>query len=168
MTRPIRIWICAAYHPAYRCGGWAAVRVAQGRATGAAGGERGASARRMALSGLVAGLRDPSPGDQTSSSPIRIHTTSPDLAAFADFLAGMEASAQAGAPEDDLDLWAQIAAAAKGRRLGLVHEPLAAGAAMGFACAWAELARDKAKASGAFASAIPQNNLARIAWPDAE
>ncbi len=32
-----------------------------------------------------------------------------------------------------------------------------------FALAWAELARDKAKAKGAFAAAIPKPNLAKIA-----
>ena len=33
----------------------------------------------------------------------------------------------------------------------------------GFAAAWAELARDKANAQGAFVSAIPKPNLAKVA-----
>ncbi len=158
MTAPIRIWTCAAHSPVYRCGGWAAVRISPGATSGLAGGERGASAGRTALLGLVAALRDlPGGGD-----PIRIQTTSPELAAFAGFLASLGEPTQAAGPEEDLDLWAQIAIAAKGRRLSLAHTPLDAGAPSGFVSAWADLALDKVRNTGAFASAIPKANLGKI------
>jgi hypothetical protein len=47
MTNPIQIWIGVAHHPAYRRGGWAFVRSIQGEVTGAAGGDRSTTARRM-------------------------------------------------------------------------------------------------------------------------
>ncbi len=163
MSSPIRIWTCAAYSPVYRCGGWAAVRAGQGLATGAAGGERSTTARRMALSGLAAALRDLAPSrDPTSSGLISIETTSPELGEFARFLAGLGEPTQAAGPDEDLDLWAQISVAAKGRRLSLVRTPLEAGTPIAFASAWADLAQDKAKATGAFATAIPKANLAKI------
>ena len=163
MSNAIRIWTCAAYSPVYRCGGWAAVRAGQGLVTGAAGGERATTARRMALSGLAAALRDLGPSrDPTSSGLIGIETTSPELAAFARFLSGLGDASQGDGPDEDLDLWAQIAIAAKGRRLSLVRTPLEDGTPIAFATAWAELAQDKAKATGAFASAIPKPNLAKI------
>jgi hypothetical protein len=158
MTNPIRLWICAAYQPVYRCGGWAAVRAGQGPVFGAAGGERHTTASRTALCGLAAGLHDLPPGGAVS-----IQTTSPELAAFAGFLANLGTPALAAGPDEDLDLWAQIATAAKCRRLSLTLTPHDPGAPIAFAAAWADLARDKAKASGAFTAAIPKPNLAKIA-----
>ena len=38
MTEPTEIWICAAHHPAFRCGGWAFVRRIKGQLSGVAGG----------------------------------------------------------------------------------------------------------------------------------
>ena len=157
MTSPILIWTCAAYHPVYRCGGWASVRVGQGPVFGVAGGERNTTASRAALAGLAAGLRD-----LPLAGAISILTTSPELAGFADFIASLGAPTQVAAPEEDLDLWAQVATGARGRRLSLVRTPLDPGAPIAFTAAWADLARDKAKASGAFTAAIPKPNLAKI------
>ncbi len=163
MTRPIRTWICAAYHAVYRCGGWAAVRVSQGQASGAAGGERHTTARRTALAGLAAAMRDlPAAGEAASSQPVFIQTTSVELAGFATFLAGLGGTAQAAAPDEDLDLWAQIVTGARGRPLELVHTALEPGGPSAFVSAWADLARDKAKASGPFTAAIPKPNLAKF------
>jgi hypothetical protein len=164
MTAPIRLWIAAAYHPAYRCGGWAAIRVGAGETAGLAGGERYTTAMRTALSGLAAALGDmPAIRQGEPAQPVDIQTTSPELAAFALFLASLGAAANpATGPDEDLDLWARIATAAKGRRLNLVHTSLTPGTPIAFAAAWAELARDKAKASGAFTAAIPRLNLAKI------
>lgn len=158
MTSPIRIWTSAAWHPAYRCGGWACVRTAAGQVSGAAGGERYTTASRMALAGLAAALRDlPAPGQ--GADTISVLTSSAELAAFAGVLAGQ---AQAAAPDEDLDLWAQILTAAKARRLTLARAPVLPGAPTGFTTAWAELARDKAKATGPFSAAIPKTNLAKV------
>jgi hypothetical protein len=155
MNDPIKIWLCAAFSPVYRCGGWASVRVHQGGRSGLAGGERNTTAERIALAGLVAALRELPPG-----AVVEIQTTSPDLATFSGVIAGLGAPAQP--PTEDLDLWAQIIAAAAGRRLILVHAPAAPGTPLTFAAAWAELSRDKAKATGAFSAAIPKPNLAKV------
>ena len=158
MTGPIRIWTGATHHPAFRCGGWASVRVSGGVVSGVAGGERNTTARRMALAGLAAGLSDLG-ADKTPT--IRVHTTSPELAALGDVLAGLETSG--GGPDEDLDLWARIITAAKGRRLELVSVPFAPDTPAAFVAAWADLARDKAKASGPFTAPIPRMNLAKVA-----
>jgi len=153
MTTPVQIWLCAVHHPAFRCGGWASLRSAGGQVTGAAGGARNTTAQRMALAGLVSALRDlPPAGD---SNTIRILTSSIDPASLGDVLAGR------AQPEEDLDLWAQIAAAAKAWRLEVVRAPAGPDTPVDFATAWANLAMDKAKATGPFTAAIPKANLAK-------
>jgi len=163
MSSSIRIWTCAAHSQIYRCGGWAAVWVGKGLVTGAAGGERNTTAQRTALSGLAAALRDLPPGDDpTSSDPISIQTTSAGLVEFAGFLASLGEPTQPVGPDEDLDLWAQISTAVRGRRLSLTRAPLAAGAPSAFVSAWADLALDKARATGSFTNAIPKANLRKI------
>jgi len=157
MTGTIRIWTCAAFHPAYLCGGWASVRGGGGPVAGAAGGERRTTASRMALAGLAAGLRDLPPGGE-----IDIRTTSPELARFADLLASGGQKRQTSPPDEDLDLWAPIITASAGRRLTLILTPLEPGGPTAFTTAWAELARDKAKTGGSFTAAIPKANLAKV------
>lgn len=142
----IRIWTSAAHSPAYRCGGWAAVRVGNDMVTGAAGGERDTTARRTALSGLAAALRDlPPVDDRTSAGPISIQTTCAELAELAGFLASLEEPTQHAWPDEDLELWTQISIAVRWRRLSLIRAPLAAGTPGAFASAWADLALDKAR-----------------------
>ncbi len=164
MTQPARIWHCAAFFPVYRCGGWAFVRQSQGVLTGAAGGDRHATARRVSLLGLLAALKDLPPlTPADGQSPIRVQTNSLDLYAYADFIAeGLQAHGQDSAPVDDLDLWAEIALAARGRRLTLARAPMQANTPIAFAAAWAELGRDKAKATGPFAAPIPRTTLAKV------
>jgi ribonuclease HI len=153
MSTPMQIWVCAAHHPAFRCGGWASVRADRGQVVGAAGGERNTTAARMALAGLVSALRGlPASHDQES---IRIQTTSPDLASLTAVLAGR------ARPDEDLDLWAQIATASKTHHLDVVRVSLDPDTPTAFATAWANLAMDKAKATGPFTAAIPKANLAK-------
>jgi hypothetical protein len=150
MTPLIHIYLAAAHHPAFRCGGWAVVRSIGGQPTGAAGGARATSAQRMALSGLIWALRDlPAGADAT------LHTTNPDLA-LTEVLAGTVN------PDEDLDLWAQVQAAAKGRRFTVTAATAAPDTPLAFAAAWADLAMDKAKMGGAFTAAIPKANLAKV------
>jgi hypothetical protein len=155
MTLPVRLWICAAHHPVFRCGGWASVWTAGGQAAGVAGGARGLTAPRTALTGLATALE----GLAAGGGALAIHTTSPELASLARFLAALPDPA--GAPEEDFDLWARILTAAKGRSLSLVQVPLQPDTPAAFAAAWADLAMDKAKATGAFTAAIPKPNLAK-------
>ena len=157
MNGATKIWLCAAFSPVYRCGGWASVRVHQGGRSGLAGGERNTTAGRIALAGLAAALRD-----LPSGAVVEIQTTSPKLAVFSGVIASLGTGAQTTPPADNLDLWAQIIAASAGRRLTLVHAPGAPATPLAFAAAWADLSRDKAKASGAFVAAIPKPNLAKV------
>jgi len=151
MTEPTEIWICAAHHPAFRCGGWAFVRRIKGQLSGVAGGDRYTTARRMALAGLAAALRDLPAGE----TDILVETTSPELSTLARVLAGR------GEEEEDLDLWAQVAAAAKGRQVALARVAAEPRTPCAFTSAWAELSMDKAKAAGPFTAAIPKPNLAK-------
>jgi ribonuclease HI len=157
MSSPIQIWTCAAFLPVYRCGGWATLRDSNGQLTGAAGGERNTTASRIALSGLLAALRD-----LPAVAPIDVHTTSPDVAKFAAFIHSLGTPRPIDTPADDLDLWAQIATASAGRRLIVIQAHHAPGTPIAFTTAWAELARDKAKATGPFSAAIPKANLAKV------
>jgi hypothetical protein len=153
MTTPLQIWVCAAHHPAFRCGGWASLRLDGGQVSGAAGGERNTTAGRMALSALASALRGLPQGHDLGS--IRVQTTGAELVVLPEILAGR------AQPEEDLDLWAQIAIAAKSYRLELVRVPVDPATPTAFAAAWANLAMDKAKAGGPFTAAIPKANLAK-------
>jgi hypothetical protein len=153
VSTPTQIWLCAAHHPAFRCGGWACLRTEHGEVAGAAGGARNTTAERTALAGLVSALR----GMAARSAPgvVHIRTTSAELALLPEVLAGRVQ------PEENLDLWAQIAAASRSHRLDLARAPLQPETPLAFAAAWADLAMDKAKASGPFTAPIPRANLAK-------
>jgi hypothetical protein len=155
MSEAIHIWMRAVDQPAFRCGGWAAVWRADGRPWGLAGGARGTTAARMALSGLGAALDALTPA--TAGAGIVIHTDAPDLACVPGVISGAEP-----APEENLDLWAAIQRGARGRALVVSSQAMAAGTALAFAAAWADLAMTKAKATGAFRTAIPKANLAKV------
>ncbi|MDB5465472.1 MAG: hypothetical protein JWQ46_234 [Phenylobacterium sp.] len=157
---PVRIWIEASHHTAFGCGGWAFVRAEGAALSGVAGGERHTRAERMGLAGLAAALQG-----LPKSATLEIHTSDAVAAGVARRIAGIAAGEDP--PTEDLDLWAQITAALKDRQarvLKVAVEPRTPGS---FAAAWAELARDKAKATGPFASAIPKPNLAK-AWVDTD
>jgi hypothetical protein len=66
---------------------------------------------------------------------------------------------------EDLALWAQLAAALKGRQIRFAAETTRPRTPSAFAAAWAELARDKAK-TRPFRAAIPKVNLAQAGVPD--
>jgi hypothetical protein len=66
------------------------------------------------------------------------------------------------APADDLDLWAQLAQALKGRAVTLVPAKRAPNTPSAFLGSWAEVGQDKAKGTGRFSAAIPKTNLARF------
>ncbi len=163
MTKPIRLWTCSSHHTAFRCGGWASICEIGGETGGVAGGERATTAPRMALAGLAAGLARLTPVPAgAAAQPIRIETGNPALAVYAGILANFERPA-GDAPDQDLDLWARIITAAKGRRLELVLMPPATDTPIAFAAAWADLAMERAKGRGAFTAAIPRANLSKIA-----
>jgi hypothetical protein len=157
MSDIIRIWVEISHSAAFRAGGWAFVR-AEGRAlSGAVGGERTASADRIALEGLLAAL-----GDLPSTAAIEVLSATPRLAAIGRALAELEAGGEAAAEE--LPLWAQLGAALKARPVRFAAAVNQLRTPTAFATAWADLARDKAK-TRPFRAAIPKTNLAKAGVP---
>ena len=154
MSDIIRIWIETTHNSAFRSGGWAYV-VAEGRALlGAAGGERTPSPERVALAGLVEALKAAPAGlrvEVMSASPLVV--------------AAPRRMAAAEPPAEDLELWAQLATALKGRPASFARTASAPKTPTAFAAAWADLARDKVKNGGAFRSAIPKINLGKAGVP---
>jgi len=156
MADPIRIWLETDHHLAFRSGGWAFV-LAEGRAlSGAAGGERTASAERIALAGLLGATKDlpPTAAVEVASASRAVLMIPRRLAAAAD-----------DPPIEDLELWAQVTTALKGRSARFAPATNALRTPTAFAAAWAELARDKAKTAGAFRAPIPKVNLAKAGVP---
>ena len=147
MAEPIRIWLETSHHAAFRCGGWAFVRQDAGALSGAAGGARGLTPERALLSGLAEALKN-----LPAEAGVEVRTGNRQIATVPQRIAGF--SAGEDPPTEDLDLWAQLSTALKTVRI-LPAAPNA------FAAAWAELARDKAKATGPFRAAIPRPNLAK-------
>lgn len=151
------IWIQTSFHAAFKCGGWAYVRRLGGVVAGHAGGERYTSPQRMALAGLLAALKD------TPKGPLAIQIDQAAVARTAALIAAGRPPEGDQAPAEDLDLWAQLTAALAGRKPSFAIAAPSKASPTGFAAAWAELARDKANAQGAFVSAIPKPNLAKVA-----
>ena len=152
MPDPIRIWLEISHHAAFRVGGWAWVRADGASVTGHAGGDWRIDAERIALAGLIAAL-----GKTPSPRPVQLHTASGLVAA----IPARIKAAQTGEdpPTSNLDLWAQVTTVLAAAPVTIV--PAAAGPAA-FAAAWAELARDKSKSKGPFASPIPKVNLTKF------
>jgi len=155
MSDPIRLWLEISHHTAFRIGGWAFVRVDEAPPTGLAGGAREVDGERIALSGLLAALERP-----TGGGAVQVQTASPLLLAVADRIAG-GAKGQ-DAPTENLDLWPRAIAALAGPAVRIVRVAAAADTPAAFCAGWAEFARDKAKAGGAFTAAIPKPNLAKL------
>src|SRR5437016_2072653 len=104
MSDIIRIWIETTHNPAFRSGGWAYVLAEGSLRLGAAGGERTPSAERVALAGLVEALKAAPAGAR-----VEVRSASGAVVALPARLAASES------PQDDLDLWAPLAAELKAR-----------------------------------------------------
>ena len=154
MAHPFRLWLEIEHQPAFRSGGWAYV-LAEGRAvSGAAGGDRAASAEAIALAGLIAAL-----GAAPAGAAVTLMSASPSVAAALRRLNG-----QGEAPSEDLALWAALTTAVKAHILSTAPATRTPRTPTAFAAAWAELARDKAK-TRPFRAAIPKSNLAQAGVP---
>ncbi len=155
----LRLWIAADHHTAFRVGGWAWVRDAAGEVSGLAGGARNTTANANALAGLIAALKTLPAGE------IALNFADPALARAVAALPQIAAAGwrnAKGDPIDDQPLWLEVAAALSPRTWRAVHAPADTKTPMAFAVAWADLARDRAKAQGPFSNAIPKPNLAKI------
>ena len=153
MAEPIRIWLQTSHHAAFAVGGWAFVRAEGGVVTGLAGGERRATAERMALAGLAAALKSPPAG------PVEVRTACPLVRAIPARIAA--AAAGEDVPDDNLDLWAQVMSQLKTGTVRILRVTDAPRTPTAFAAGWALYARDKAKDTGPFSAAIPKANLAK-------
>jgi hypothetical protein len=156
MADVIRIWLETDHQPAFRSSGWAYVLADGGAISGAAGGERTSSPERAALAGLVDALKGARAG-----AGVEVRSAAPPVAAIPRRLA----AAADDPPTEDLELWAQVITALKARPVRFGVAAPAPRTPSAFAAAWAELARDKAKTTGAFRSAIPKPNLAKAGVP---
>jgi len=152
MADTIRIWVETSHHAAFRCGGWAFVRKDAEGLGGAAGGDRSVAAERATLAGLAEALKGLPAG-----AAVEVYTSNPQIVALPGRILGFTAGEDP--PTENLDLWAQLTTALKSVRIGRAENRPGTPAA--FASAWAELARDKAKATGPFRSPIPKPNLAK-------
>lgn len=146
-----RIWLEVAHLGPLRIGGWAWLRHDGTTLSGMAGGARTIDAERQALAvfaEVLAELPDGAAVELASASPLLLA------------IPGRIAKAKAGedAPPENLDLWAKATT-----QLGRLTLTLrrAEGQPAAFTAAWAERARDLARAKGAFKSAIPKPNLAK-------
>jgi len=155
MTTPVRLWIETTHHAAFRYGGWAFVREAQGAVSGAAGGERATTAQRVDLMALIAAL-----SGLPAGAAVAVRTSSPSLLAAGRLIE--QPPAPEDAPTEDLDLWAQALKAGAGRVVTFKAAPRALQTPGAFCFAWAEVGQDKAKAAGRFSAAIPRPNLAKL------
>ena len=152
MTETVRIWIETSHHAAFRCGGWAFVLHDGKGLSGMAGGDRSVTPERNVLAGLAQALKDAPAG-----APVQVASANPAIAGLTRRMAGFAAEP----PALDLDLWAQLSTALKARPVAFAAAASQPKTPTAFTAAWAELARDKAKATGPFRSAIPRTNLAK-------
>ena len=157
MSKTTRIWTQSSYHTAFKCGGWAYLRDDAEGLVGQAGGDRYTTPERMALTALLAALKDLPKG----AASIQIDDAA--VARTAALIAAGRPPQGDDAPAENLDLWAALTAALAGRQPTFAIAGPSKASPTGFAAAWAELARDKANAQGAFVSAIPKPNLAKVA-----
>lgn len=150
MAAPVRLWIAASHDAAHRNGGWAFVRAGD-EPQGRAGGDRRTTRARMALAGFLSALKDLPAG-----APLAVVALRPDALVLHTLL-----KPPAEPPADDLDLRASLAKALGGHAWTLAVGDAAGATPASFAAAWAEMASEKAKASGAFENAIPKTNLSK-------
>ena len=154
MSINIRIWVEISHQASFRAGGWAYVLAEGSSRLGAAGGDRDATAERIALKALTVALSASPPG-----ATVEVLSATPAVVAV------IKRLAPGGEPPDqDLELWAPLVAAAATRQVRAAAAASAPRTPSAFASAWAELARDKGK-TRPFSAAIPKTNLAKAGVP---
>ena len=147
-----RLWIETTYHAAFRLGGWAYVCEVGGHVTGYAGGDRNLTGERLLLAGMAAAIKD------IPAGPVKVLTANPALMAIGRALLAPPSEP----PAEDLDLWAQLLSAAKGRSLSFAVAQAGPKTPAAFLAAWAEVGQTRAKVAGRFTAAIPKSNLSTL------
>jgi len=152
----VNIWTAAAYHAAFRCGGWAYVREGAPELAGAAGGDRNTTLEQMAFAGLAAALKTL----PKATTPVEVHTPHTELVGLSNYLKTRTTPKDLSAEVEAV--WLTILHLAAVRSIQILYDPPLVKTPIAFALAWADLARDKAKAGGHFISPIPKPNLAKM------
>ncbi|MCG9917613.1 MAG: ribonuclease H [Phenylobacterium sp.] len=157
----LRLWIEINHQAPYRTGGWSWLCEHGEGLTGAAGGAREIEAEAFGVAALQAALADLPEG-----AAVALHLSDARLIEGVRTMSARRTAGWVNASGDldpEAKSWEVIAKALTGRALSLVRtQPADSRTPAGFAAAWAELARDKAKTKGTFKSAIPRPNLAKI------
>ncbi|MDP1874325.1 hypothetical protein [Phenylobacterium sp.] len=157
----LKIWIEINHQAPYRTGGWAWLRQDGKSISGAAGGDRDVDAEAFCVRALLAAL-----AALPSEAAIILHLSEPLLIEGVRTMSARRAAGwlnESGQPAPEAETWEAVAKALTGRPLSLVRtQPTDARSPAGFAAAWAELGRDKAKTKGTFKNLIPRPNLAKI------
>lgn len=157
----LRLWIEINFQAPYRTGGWAWLRQDGKAVSGAAGGERDVDAEAFCVHALRAALADLPEG-----AALMLHLSDPMLIEGVRTMSARRSAGwtdSAGAVDPAAEAWEAVAKAMTGRTLSLVRtQPADARTPAGFAAAWAELGRDKAKTKGTFKNLIPRPNLAKV------
>lgn len=157
----LRLWIEINHQAPYRTGGWAWLRQDGKAVTGAAGGQRDIDAEGFCVHALGGALADLPEG-----AAVALHLSEPLLIEGVRTMSARRAADwtnAAGERDRDAEAWAAVAKALTGRPLSLVRtQPADPRSPAGFAAAWAELGREKAKTKGTFKNAIPRPNLTKI------
>lgn len=148
---PVRIWIAAAHDAAHLNGGWAYVRAGD-EVQGMAGGDRRTTRARTVLAGFAAALKDLPAG-----APLTVVAPRPDALVLHQLLKPPKDPST-----EDLDLRAALARTLVDRTWTLALADPDAPTPSTFVAAWADMASEKAKMSGAFTAAIPKTNLAKV------
>lgn len=156
----MKLWIATAFDAVYGNGGWAYVRADAQGLTGKAGGERRTTAGALGPLAIAAAL-----ADADMKAPLTLYAA-PALAAALSALPGWAAAGwrtEDSEPVPYRAQWEPLLPRLGARPLTVLPAPAGADTPTAFCAAWAELGRDKAKATGkAFASAIPKPNLAKV------
>lgn len=157
----LRLWIEINYQAPYRTGGWAWLRQDGKAVTGAAGGARDVDIEAFCAHAFQAALVN-LPAD----TAVALHLSEPLMIEAIRTMSARRAAGwttEAGDPAPEAEAWEAVAKALTGRALSLVRtQPTDARSPAGFAAAWAELGREKAKTKGTFKNLIPKPNLTKI------
>ncbi|MGC1304362.1 MAG: hypothetical protein WA840_18505 [Caulobacteraceae bacterium] len=163
-----KAWLAISHHSAFRCGGWAYVTTGGGAFSGAVGGERRVAGPRTAMLAVEALLRSLAKSGEAGVG-VSLHIADPELLRLMGALAapGTRPAGDASAAQEiyrgeDAALWTRLGEARTRSGLSVVPLLPPAGRIEDFIAAWAETARDKAKATGGFAATIPKVNFARL------
>ncbi len=163
MPEPILIWTASLCTGNTGYGGWAWVRIQGGAIKGAAGGAKGMTPERVALTAVLEALGGADEAEKGAA--LRIHSENAVVAEGGPSLAAWKAAGwttDKGEPVADKDLWEKIDKALIARGGAASFARSKAGEEATFVTAWANFAHDTLKARGPLNATIPKTNLTKL------